>query len=221
MKQVTTLSARLHEATEGKISLTELAARIGLSKQAISAYYTGVRCPKQPTLVALAAALGVNPDWLMGYDVDRYADLPLEAPRAADQVVTFPIIGEVAAGYDCVALEDWSGETIDIPAHYLHGRSRNEYFVLRVHGDSMYPLYLDGDKVLVQRQSTLSRSGEVGVILYGGDQATLKKVEYMTGEDWMKLIPLNPEYAPKTIRGADLEQCRVLGVPRLLIRDIL
>ena len=48
----------------------------------------------------------------------------------------------------------------------------------------------------------------------------MKKVEYVMGEDWMKLIPLNPQYPPKMIEGADLEQCEVIGVPRLLVREI-
>ena len=61
----------------------------------------------------------------------------------------------------------------------------------------MYPLYMDGDKVLILKQSTLNRSGEIGAILYNGDNATLKKVEYVEGEDWMKLVPVNPEYPPK------------------------
>lgn len=30
----------------------------------------------------------------------------------------------------------------------------------------MYPLYQDGDKVLILRQSTLNRSGDVGAIVY-------------------------------------------------------
>ena len=84
----------------------------------------------------------------------------------------------------------------------------------------MYPLYQDGDKVLVLRQSTLNESGEVGVILYDGDTATLKKIEYKQGEDWLRLVPLNPEYKPKVIANEDLEQCRVLGIPRLLIREL-
>ena len=48
----------------------------------------------------------------------------------------------------------------------------------------------------------------------------MKKVEYVTGEDWMKFLPLNPLYPPRTIEGADLEQCRVIGIPKVLIRDI-
>ena len=58
------------------------------------------------------------------------------------------------------------------------------------------------------------------MLLYNGENATLKKVEYKDGEDWMRLVPINPEYKPKLIENSDLEQCRVLGIPRLLIREI-
>ena len=75
--------------------------------------------------------------------------------------------------------------------------------------------------MLVLKQDTLDRSGQIGVVLYDGDQATLKKVEYVNGEDWMKLIPLNPLYPPKTITGCDLEQCRILGIPRLILRNVV
>ena len=84
----------------------------------------------------------------------------------------------------------------------------------------MYPLYIEGDRVLVRKCETLDRSGQIGAILYEGEYVTLKKVEYVNGEDWVKLIPINPEYPPKTIKGVDLEQCRVLGMPVLLIREI-
>ena len=84
----------------------------------------------------------------------------------------------------------------------------------------MYPLYQDGDKVLILRQSTLNRSGDVGAIVYDSEYATLKKVEYVQGEDWLRLIPINPNYLPKEITGSDLEQCRVLGIPTLLVREI-
>ena len=144
----------------------------------------------------------------------------LRAPEVTEDTVIFPVIGEIAAGYDYPAYEDWSGETVEIPKSYLHGRSRDDFFVLSVKGDSMYPQYMDGDKVLILKQSTMNRSGEIGAIIYDGDMATLKKIEYVDGEDWVKLIPINPEYTPKTIRNEDLEQCHVLGIPRLLVREI-
>lgn len=141
-------------------------------------------------------------------------------PEIAEDVITFPVIGEIAAGYNEITIEDWSGDTVDVPASYLKGRKREEFFVLSVHGDSMYPMYLNGDKVLILKQNTLNHSGDVGAILYDGECATLKKVEYVQGEDWLRLVPINPEYQPKLIEGPDLELCRVIGIPKLLIREI-
>lgn len=84
----------------------------------------------------------------------------------------------------------------------------------------MYPMYHEGDTVLIRKQPSLEKSGDIGAIMYDNECATLKKIEYVPGEDWLTLVPINPEYKPKTISGADLEQCRVLGVPWLLIREL-
>ena len=142
------------------------------------------------------------------------------SPDISEDFVTFPVIGEVAAGYDHIAMEDWTGDTVNIPQSFLKGRSKEEFFVLRITGDSMYPAFQNGDKVLVLRQSTLNHSGQVGVVIYNGDTGTIKRIEYVLGEDWMKLIPINPNYPPVRIEGAALQDCRVIGIPKLLIREI-
>ncbi|MEG2687312.1 MAG: S24 family peptidase, partial [Christensenellaceae bacterium] len=94
----------------------------------------------------------------------------------------------------------------------------DDYFILRVSGNSMYPRLLDGDKVLVHR-TTIVDNGKVAVVLYNGDAATVKKVEYELGKS-LDLIPYNPEFQVKTISGVDLEQCRILGEVVQLIRDM-
>ena len=66
----------------------------------------------------------------------------------------------------------------------------------------------------------MNHSGQIGVVIYDDDKATLKRIEYVFGEDWMKLIPLNPQFPPIMIRNEALEHCRVLGIPKMLIRDI-
>ena len=132
----------------------------------------------------------------------------------------YPVIGEIAAGYDNIALETWSGDTVEIPNSYIKGRRKDEFIVLCVKGDSMYPIYQDGDKVLILRQTTLNNSGDIGAVLYDDEIATIKKVEYVQGEDWLRLVPLNPLYKPLTIAGVDLEHCRVIGIPKMLIREI-
>lgn len=201
---------------ENNLTQDELANKLDISKSAISMYENGNRTPDFETLELIADFFNVNLSYLIGEE-QKYG---LSHPTITTDTVTFPVIGSIAAGYNEIAVENWSGETVEIPLSYLKGRKKEEYFVLSVKGDSMYPLYMDGDKVLILRQSTLNHSGEIGAVLYEGDNATLKKVEYVEGEDWMRLVPINPEYKPKLIENSDLEQCRVLGIPRLLIREI-
>lgn len=195
-------------------SPSDIVDLLGVSKSTVSSWRNGEKMPRMDKIEALANYFGCLKSDLIEQKSSYYS------PEVTEDTVIFPVIGEIAAGYDYPAYEDWSGETVEIPKSYLHGRSRDDFFVLSVKGDSMYPQYMDGDKVLILKQSTLNRSGEIGAVIYDGEMATLKKVEYVKGEDWMKLIPINPEYAPKTIRNEDLEQCCVLGIPRLLIREI-
>ena len=84
----------------------------------------------------------------------------------------------------------------------------------------MYPDYQDGDHVLIRRQTTMDRSGQVGVVRYGDEMATLKRIEFVYGEDWMIMRPINPQFPPVTIRDADLEQCTVFGVAKMVIREL-
>lgn len=217
------LGERIRELRKkNNLNQTELSNALNLQfglktdRVMISKWETGFQTPVMSTISCIAKYFDVSIDYLNGDSNDtRYP-----APNITEDYVTFPVIGEIAAGYDHIAEEDWCGDTVDIPTTYLRGRSREEFFVLTVKGDSMYPAYVDGDRVLILRQSTLNRSGDIGAIIYGGENATLKKVEYVMGEDWMKLIPLNPNYPPKMIEGFELEQCRVIGIPWLLIREI-
>lgn len=208
---------------EKDISYGELSKATGIPKSALHRYATG-ETPKIPLdrIKLIANALNVTPGYLMGWEDKDFSSgaYGFPAPRITEDIVTMPVIGDVAAGYEHIAAEDWSGDTIDIPVKYLHGRPLTDYIVLNVHGQSMYPMYLDGDHVLVLLTQTLDYSGQVGLVRYDGEMATLKKVEYAEGEDWIRLVPINPEYAPRTISGSDLEQCSIIGIPKLIIRSV-
>lgn len=215
------ISQRLYELiTNNNISYGELSKLTGIPKSALQRYATG-ETEKIPIsrIEIMAKALHTTAAFIMGWESNDY-NAKLKSPEITNNTVTFPVIGEIAAGYDSIAIEDWSGETIEIPVEYLKGRKKEDFFVLSVKGDSMYPLYLNGDRVLILKQSTLNNSGDIGAILYDNDYATLKKVEYVNGENWLRLVPLNPEYQPKKIEGPELELCRVMGIPKLLIREI-
>ena len=77
--------------------------------------------------------------------------------------------------------------------------------------------YIDGDRVLSRRADALDYSGEIGIV-QDGETATIKKVEF--GSGWLRLVPINPAYAPRTIKGIDLEQVRIIGIPMVLVREL-
>lgn len=185
-----------------------------MNKSTLSRYENGLQDPIYTVVVNIADFFDVTIDYLTGSD--RFP-----SPSTTEDYTTFPVIGEIAAGYDHIAAENWDGDKIDIPNSYLKGRKPADFFVLLVKGDSMYPTYQDGDKVLILKQTTLNYSGQIGAIIYNAeDCATLKKIEYASGEDWLKLVPINPNCPPITIENNDLEHCRVLGIPKLVIREI-
>ena len=195
-------------------TLAELERALGISNGTIARWQHGATYPKHDKLKAIADYLEVPLSVITG-EAD---DFPV--PTVAEDTIAFPVIGGVAAGYDHIAYEDWTGDNIEITRSYLHGRPATDFFVLRVSGDSMFPEFQDGDHVLVLRQATMDRSGQIGVVIYADENSTLKRIEYAPGEDWMTLRPINPQFKPVTIRGAELERCTVLGVAKMIIREV-
>ena len=149
-------------------------------------------------------------------------DAPMERQSVgeAEDTVWMRVIGEVAAGYDHIANEDWEGEKIEVPRSLFHGRPASDFMVLKVIGDSMSPDYQEGDRVLIKKCDTMPCSGKIGLFRYNGDTTTLKRIDYKSGEDWVNLVPINPWYPPIRLEGEKLTRCAVIGVPVYLFREI-
>ncbi len=192
-----------------------LARKISVSQPTVSDWENDRKTPSNKSALKLAEFFDVSVDYLLGRTDERASSMP----SLSAENVTFPVIGDIAAGYDKIALDNWDDDVVEIPVSYLKGRKQSDYFVLRVKGDSMYPAYVDGDRVLILKQDTIDYNGQVAAILYDDDLSTLKKVEYIPGEI-MRLVPINPNIPPIKIEGERLNHCRVIGIPRLLIRNI-
>lgn len=220
-KQVTIGQRIKNTRLEKNLTQEDVAKMVGVAIQTIYKYENGIvtNIPSDK-IENIAKALETTPAYLMGWEQEPQTNTKLQNPIITTDVTTFPVIVDIGAGFDKIAVEDWAGDTVEIPNTYLHGRKKEDFIVLRVKGNSMYPLYHDGDKVLVLKQSTLNYSGEIGAILYNDESVTLKRIEYIPGENWLNMVPINPEYAPKHIEGEALEHCTVIGIPKLLIREI-
>ena len=184
------------------LTLAQIAEKIGVTEATVQRWESGnIKSLRHERIAKLADILGVTPSVLMGRDEPTAPTLP--SPTITEDTVTFPVITSVAAHYDGVSIDE----------------KAEDFCAMRVRGDSMYPAFQNGDIVLVLRQSTMNHSGEIGVISYGDDEMTIKRINYVDGEDWLKLVPLNPAYPPRRIEGVDLESCHIIGIPQVLIRE--
>ena len=57
---------------ESEKTITQLSKELHISNQTVSAWKTGARSPKEPTIITIARHFRVNVAWLMGFDVDKY-----------------------------------------------------------------------------------------------------------------------------------------------------
>ena len=213
-----TIASRLRTAREMRgMKQAELVELTGIGKSSISTYLRGSYIPKQKNIYKMAKALNVNEAWLMGEDVDPTRQNAYSEPSDSS-LVTIHYAGPVAAHFD--ATPDDAYEQRTIPAEWIGRRRPEDFFLATVSGDSMYPQFQDGDEILCLRCSDMGIPGRIGIMLLGGDEATVKRIEYKPGEDWIDLIPINPEFKPRRIEGVDLEQCRVVGRVIKVIRTV-
>ena len=213
-----TIASRLRTALEMRgMKQAELVELTGIGKSSISTYLRGSYIPKQKNIYKMAKALNVNEAWLMGEDVDPTRQNAYSEPSDSS-LVTIHYAGPVAAHFD--ATPDDAYEQRTIPAEGIGRRRPEDFFLATVSGDSMYPQFQDGDEILCLRCSDMGIPGRIGIMLLGGDEATVKRIEYKPGEDWIDLIPINPEFKPRRIEGVDLEQCRVVGRVIKVIRTV-
>lgn len=182
----------------------ELAEKIGYSgKSVISKIEHGEVDLNSSKIMAIAEAL-------------RISTFDLMNDTGEGSYIEYPVIGSVKAGYNGLIFED-TADSEQVPLEWIKGDSPDSFFILRISGDSMYPLLMDTDRILVHKCSSVP-SGSLAVMRINGEEATVKRVVYKPGEDWLELHAVNPAYPPKRIEGADLELCEVIGEVKRSIR---
>ena len=187
MQIIDTFQNRLKKAMEIRnIKQVDLVEKTKLDKTLINKYLAGVSNARQRKLTLLADALNVNEIWLMGYDVPM--DREIKTDILGNPVVSLPLLGTVKAGYNYLAQENWIG-TVDVEAS-LVGDGK-DYFALKVKGDSMAPVFIEDDIVIIKKQNDCENN-EFAVVIINGDEGTLKKIKKT--DNGIILQPLNPAY---------------------------
>lgn len=150
--------------------------------------------PRWPSTESLTRILQAT-----GLSLGEFADLAHDAP---ERPATAPMLGMARAGqdgfFDDAGLPTGDGwEQTDLP------RPSETLFSLRIDGDSMAPLYREGDRVLVDRDATTVRKGDRVVVRTTGGETLAKEVAALTSRT-VTLASVNPAYEPRTVARRDI-----------------
>lgn len=130
-------------------------------------------------------------------------------------IVKIPILGVVKAGYDYLAQENWIG-SVDVEKNIVSDGS--EYFALKVVGDSMSPVLIQDDIVVIKKQNDFE-NGDIVVAIVNGNEATIKKGKKTDSS--ITLQPLNPSYDPLVFTYDEVKSIPVtiVGIVKQLKRE--
>ena len=204
---------------EHNLSLRAFASKCGLSYTYISMlernidYRTGK--PIAPTLDSvkyISNAMDIPIDDLLKM-LDDEQEFKLNEDLSVNNLNSkIPILGTVKAGYDWLVEENVIGYITDRNTIKDYEKNINEYYALKIIGDSMLPLLSEGDLVIVHDQDDVD-SGQTAVILINGEEATVKKVIKTT--DGIELHAMNPYYPIKKFTFEDMKRIPVKIIGRV------
>lgn len=185
-----------------KMTLEELSKEIGVSTQAIFKYENDIvtNIPLE-RLELLCKVLRVKPQQLISWAE--------ETNKNHTSSVKIPVMGKVPAGLPAEAVEDII-DYEEIPESMARG---GEYFGLAIKGDSMYPRILEGDVVIVRKQSTAD-SGDIVIALVNGAEGTCKQL--FKYKDHIELKAFNPMYKPFVYSNEDISSLPVTIIGKVV-----
>lgn len=186
------------------INAQTVADRADISKATLYRYEKG-EIEKIPMAVLEKIAMALNCSVLAFTNADN-------TKIAERETVYIPIVGRVSAGIGNLAEQYHEGYE---SASASSINSDSQYIYLRVTGDSMYPVFMENDLVLVQAQKNVD-SGSYGVVLIDDSDGVIKKV--IIEDDYIELISVNPMYPPRRFKGKDMERIKICGLVKEIKR---
>ena len=193
-----------------------------ISPSYLSLVETGKRKPSAIILKKLAPIYNLN--YIDLYEKAGYVDLIEDQKttfksdkfdKLGNPVTEIPLLGTVKAGYDYMAQENWEG-MIEVDKNII--KDGSDYFALKIKGDSMSPVLIENDIVVIKKQEDFE-NGDLVVAIINGDEATVKKGR--KNDTSIVLQPFNPNYEPLIFTNNEMKTIPVtiVGIVKQLKRD--
>ncbi|HAV22586.1 MAG: hypothetical protein A2X67_14570 [Ignavibacteria bacterium GWA2_55_11] len=199
----TTLGQRIREARQAKgFDQARLAAKLDIATRTLQRWEKGEQEPDGSDIMRIARATGVLPQWLLTGDGGQYAVsganiIPLTSPKYRKvNLVTLPLLSSVPGGVPSLIFHpDYVEKYVTVDDVRDEGA-----FALEVKGNSMAPRIEDGDIIVVSPRLE-AKSGDICVVRVQ-DEDTVKRIKIE--EQFLHLIPLNPEFEPWIVKKKDV-----------------
>lgn len=124
----------------------------------------------------------------------------VEDSKTRREIISVPIIGEVAAGEPILAVENVV-DTFPLPLEYI--KSNKELFMLEVKGESMIGAGINSGDYLIVESTPIANNGDIVIALIE-DSSTVKR--FYREDNRIILRPENP-----TMQDIVLDDCTILG----------
>lgn len=200
--------ARLIQAI-GHENLYAWAAQSGVGVGVLQTIEKRGSIPKAETLAQIRDATGKSIDWLLGLD-EINAPPSSDASSPRNEFVYIPRYDVKASG----GTGHWIGDeatarfTMAFRRHWVENYLRADpknLSVLRVTGDSMSPLFIEGDNILINHAQTDVRDGIYVIRL--DSQVLVKRLQRMHSPH-IRVISENPAYPPYEVPLNDIHDQR-------------
>ena len=190
------------------ITQSEFGDLLGVSQRQISAIMTGKSMVTPMLIELLKYKLNINPEWLL------HGTLPMHRENPEWETGYIPILADIPAGHWEAWIDTYTaGVGDDYLAAPADVRGEN-LFAIRVHGDSMSPMFLPGDILVINPHKIWTR-GPAVVRHQGGYQIRLVRKHNNT----YILTPVNPAYDEDEITP-DESTAFYVPVKRISMQDI-
>lgn len=182
---------------EKKLSMSELARRVGTAKSAMSRYFNLTREFPINRVNDFASVLDLTPEYILGFEAENdinyiYDQLSRDRKNRVYSYAEYQLHEQNSYIATTAAGTPIEGEQVPIVYGDQHDIS------LLVSGDSMESLYKDGDIITYRKQPTLE-NGEIGVFVLNGG-VTMKR--FKNNGD-IRLQSLNSKYQDIIVTDAD------------------
>lgn len=172
------INALLRERRKEKgLTMKQVADAVGVSEATVSRWESGnIANMGRSKIYALSKILDLSPAEIMGIDEppkepknQKENRSPELQPIDYNPTHRIPVLGRISAGLPLYAEEHIEGYI------YTDLNGGNEYFGLRVKGDSMTAARICENDIIIVRKQEQVEDGEIAVVMVADEDATVKR----------------------------------------------